>query len=365
MSVTSRSAVVSPHHSDVVNALIPEVETSSMALVGPLSAGPPAANVTFDFDTLSMPVTVTSDNVKIGPFTPSADLNVYLKSQFPDTATVEDVVRHGLLSNEKLVDHIEELELGIACRDKAIEQLLEMIKEYHGTIKLLESTVHASTDMKADILRQADGVRQSLKTVVGNVQTLQGVIKDQERHIGVLSTDLQAALAAIDQGHTVLREAWNAFLFIATRCLRHKNANVTEAAEYMFTVIQLMADAMGEAADELTDKQLAVPDALCLAYEWLDELKRFLGRATSTAREIIGAPDNVERIIQNFIPELQVRGLRERLIESNALPKVPAYPYLQPSFHGAAMIVVDDTSTLDSEDMDEDFRYPSSSSSIA
>ncbi|KAK1225603.1 hypothetical protein PQX77_011445 [Marasmius sp. AFHP31] len=92
MSVTSCSAVVSPHHSDVVNALILEVETLSMALVGPLSAGPPAANVSFDFDMLSMPVTVTSDNVKIGPFTPSADLNIYLKSQFPDTETVEDVI---------------------------------------------------------------------------------------------------------------------------------------------------------------------------------------------------------------------------------------------------------------------------------
>ncbi|KAL0060276.1 hypothetical protein AAF712_012939 [Marasmius tenuissimus] len=351
---------MSAHQSSyTVNTLKPVTEASALALVGPLSAGPPAANVPFDAGILSAPVEIIDEKALIGPFNTSTDITEYVQSYFPDGATVEDVIRHGFIVNERLATQVEELEMGLTVRDRAIGQLFEMVKESHGTIKSLEGSLQASNELKSEIYRRAENLRQSFIRVQDLAIELRDLAHSRESNIAVLSAELERALTTIDQGQRVLQDAWGAFLFVAERCLHYKHSNVSDANEYVFDVLELATDAMGEAADDLRDRKLRIPESLGLAFEWLEELKRFLNRVTSVSKEIVGPADQVEEIIGEYVPQLQVMKLRDRLIKDKSLPKVPIQPYLQPSYYyngGRPMIVV----SSDEEEMDADeFQYPS------
>ncbi|KAK1215561.1 hypothetical protein PQX77_021824 [Marasmius sp. AFHP31] len=304
----------------------PVTETSNLALVGPLSAGPPAANVSFDAGILSEPVHIIDEKALIGPFNTSADIAEYVREVFPSGATVEDVLRHSLLVNERLATQIEEMEMGLNTRDRAMGQLFDMVKEYHGTIKSLEGSLQASNELKSEVYRRAENLRQQFVRVQVLANELHQLAHTREDNSRVLTTQLQQSLAQVAQYHRTLQNAWGAFVFVADRCLHYKHSNISEANEYLFDVIELVTDVMGEAADDLRDRTQTVPEP----------------RNYSLEREIAGPPDQVERFIGQYAPQLQVMGLKDRLVKDKALPKAPIQPYLQPSYYyngGRPMIV--------------------------
>ncbi|KAL0567151.1 hypothetical protein V5O48_014840 [Marasmius crinis-equi] len=298
--------------------------TASLAVVGPISAGPPAALIDFNEALLTSPINVLAGHCWVG------------YSIFP--------ARHLLEAQ--------------SVRDRAVTYLYNMVTRNQG---LLEDYCREAESTKCAFEEATVVVERNAKAM----EELRVHLSDMEAENSTLQARIFSAEQAIEHKNLLMRNAHVTISRLAAFGVQLSRASIVNILPDVEDVICHIIFTMGAAGDDLRDCHGHIPEPLCESLEWVVELNRFLGQAKKMSEELSGA---VPRDFLCWIPtNVEMPLLREQMVSSNAMPQRPIAPFriLSNSFVTPALPEYQDanldgpeTIDVDADEDGDEFIYP-------